>query len=119
MPGDIAGHQVRGELDACELAAEAAGEGAHQQGLAQTRHAFEQHVAAGDQCRQDVVDHAVLANHRFLQFFAYGLGQMAGTLTLLSGMARCVGLDRLTHDFRSLVNSYICFIFHKSVTYLI
>ncbi|MNV84628.1 hypothetical protein D3C71_1785150 [compost metagenome] len=97
MPGDVARHQVRGELDSRELTAETAGEGAHQQGLAQTRYAFEQHVAASDQRGQDVVDHAVLANHCFLQFFAYGLGQMAGTLTLLSGVARYVGLDRLTH----------------------
>ncbi|MNY21874.1 hypothetical protein D3C86_1554510 [compost metagenome] len=119
VPGDVAGHQVRGELDACELTAEATGEGAYQQGLAQPRHAFEQYVAASDQRGQHVVDHAVLANHGFLQFFAYGLGQMAGTLTLLSGMARCVGLDRLIHWFRSLANCYIGFIFHKSVTYLI
>jgi hypothetical protein len=51
VPGDVAGHQVGGELDAGELTAETLGEGTHQQGLAQPRHAFEQHMTAGDQRR--------------------------------------------------------------------
>ncbi len=96
MPGDIAGHQVRGELDTCELAAEAAGEGTHQQCLAQPRNAFEQYMAAGDQRGEHIVDHAVLADHGFLQFSSYRLGQLAGALALLRSVVQCAGLD-LTH----------------------
>ncbi|MNN59660.1 hypothetical protein D3C81_1747920 [compost metagenome] len=88
MTGDVAGHQVRGELDAREFTAEAAGEGANQQGLAQPGHTFKQHMAACNQRGQDVVDHRVLTDQGFLQFLAQRLGQLAGALALLGGMAR-------------------------------
>jgi len=97
VPGDIAGHQVGGELDTCELAAEAAGEGAHQQCLAQPRHAFEQYVTTGNQRGEDVVDHGVLADHGFLQFRSYCLGQLTGALALLRSVALYAGLDLFTH----------------------
>lgn len=78
MTCDIAGHQVRGELDTCEVAVKAAGQGAYQQGLAQAGNAFEQHMAAGDQRSQYVIDHRILANHRLAQFGAQRLGQLGG-----------------------------------------
>ena len=49
-------HQVGGELDALKLQAEGVGQRPHQQGLAQPGHPFEQHVPAGDQGGQRVVD---------------------------------------------------------------
>ncbi|MNP12567.1 hypothetical protein D3C76_1048040 [compost metagenome] len=98
MPGDIAGHQVRGELDTRELAAETAGQRPDQQRLAQARHTFEQYVAAGKQRGQHVVDDRVLSDHGFLQFMAHGLGQLAGALALRSGVVDCIGLGRLTHN---------------------
>ena len=41
--------QVGGELDAREGAAEGLGQRPHQQGLAEPRHALEEHVAAREQ----------------------------------------------------------------------
>ncbi|MNO87601.1 hypothetical protein D3C76_790240 [compost metagenome] len=97
MAGDVTGHQVRSELDACEVACEATCQRAHQKGLAQPRYTFEQHMAAGNQCREYVVNDAVLADHGFLQFATYCLGQLAGTLSLHGGMTGGIGLDRFTH----------------------
>ena len=63
MAGDIAGHQVGRELDAREIAVETTRQGTYQQGFAQPRDTFEQHMAAGDQRGKDIIDHLVLANH--------------------------------------------------------
>jgi hypothetical protein len=38
---------------------------------------------------------------------------------LLGGVGLAARLDLLTQSFWSLTNCYMCFIFHKSVTYLI
>ncbi|MNP18844.1 hypothetical protein D3C76_1113420 [compost metagenome] len=98
MPGDVAGHQVRRELDTREFAAETACQCPDQQRLAQPRHAFEQYMAAGKQGGENIVDDSVLADHGFLQFMAHRLGQLAGTLALPDGVVDCIGLDRLTHN---------------------
>ncbi|MNM70879.1 hypothetical protein D3C81_825240 [compost metagenome] len=82
VPGDVAGHQVGGELDACELAAEAARQGAHQQGLAEAGDALDQHVAAGEQGAEHVVDHRLLADQRLAQLLAHRLEQLRGALQL-------------------------------------
>ena len=47
--GHVGRQQVRRELDALVLAAEHAGEGLRKRGLGDAGHAFEQHVAAGEQ----------------------------------------------------------------------
>lgn len=91
MPGDVAGHQVGGELDARELAVETASQGPHQQGLAQPGNAFEQYVATGDQCREHIVDHTGLTHHRLAQLGADSLGQLTGALALLDGVGLAVG----------------------------
>lgn len=78
MPGYITGHEVRGELDTREVAVKAAGQGPYQQGLAQAGNPFEQHVAAGDQCGQHVINHSILANHGLTQLGAQRLGQLGG-----------------------------------------
>jgi hypothetical protein len=59
--GDIAGHQVGGELDALGDAAEDAGEGADHEGLAEAGHALDEHVAAGEHADEHGVDDLVLA----------------------------------------------------------
>ncbi|KFF32555.1 hypothetical protein G039_0333980 [Pseudomonas aeruginosa VRFPA01] len=82
VTGDVAGHQVGGELDTREAAVEATRQGAHQEGLAEPRDAFHQHVAAGEQRGEHVVDHRTLADQGFLQFVAQGLRQLAGALAL-------------------------------------
>ncbi len=94
MPGDVAGHQVRGELDPREFAAETAGQRTHQQGLAQPGNAFEQDMAASDQRREHIVDHRILANQGSLQLMAHRLDQLAGALTLLLGVDLGVDFDR-------------------------
>jgi hypothetical protein len=38
------------------------GQGLHRQGLGQAGHAFQQHVAAGEQTDEDAVDHGLLAH---------------------------------------------------------
>ena len=48
-------------------------QGAQQRGLAQARHAFEQHVAAGEQADQHAVDDVVLADDDFGDFAADGV----------------------------------------------
>ena len=45
-----------------------AGERAQQRGLAEARHAFEQHVAAGQQTDQNAIDHVLLADDDFADF---------------------------------------------------
>lgn len=106
VAGDVAGHQVGGELDAREAAVEAARQGAYQQGLAEPRHAFHQHVAAGEQRGEHVVDHRALADQGFLQFAAQGLGQLAGALALERRVGRGARLfGRLfARRFRNLAN---------------
>ena len=98
MAGDIAGHQVRGELNARKLAAEATGQRPHQQGLAQPGDAFEEDVTAGNQRRQHVIDHRLLADQRLVQFAAQRLRQLAGALALLGGVTGAAGLDLFTHN---------------------
>ena len=53
---DVGRHQVRRELDARELEVQDVGERVHEAGLADARNALEQHVAAGEQGRDRVVD---------------------------------------------------------------
>ena len=60
--GDVRGHQVGRELNAAELAAQHAAQRAHEQRLAQARHAFDQHVAAGEQGHQRAQHQLVLAD---------------------------------------------------------
>jgi len=45
-PGDVRRHQVRGALDALEAATQGAGQCLAEQGLAQARHALDEHVSA-------------------------------------------------------------------------
>ncbi len=59
---DVAGHQVRGELEPGERAAGDVGQGAHGQGLGDAGHSLEQQVTAGEQPDQHPLDHHVLAD---------------------------------------------------------
>ena len=89
VAGDVAGHQIRGELDARELAAKAARQGTHQQGLAEAGNAFDQHMAAGDQGAEHVINHRRLADQGFLQFTTQCLSQLAGALALRIRVGSC------------------------------
>ena len=59
---DVGGHQVGGELDAGEGAADDLCEGLHRKGLGHPRDALEQHVPLGKQTDQDAFDQLVLAD---------------------------------------------------------
>jgi hypothetical protein len=52
LAGDVGGHQVGGELDSAEPAAEGLAQDPHEQRLAEARHALDQHVAPGKERRQ-------------------------------------------------------------------
>ena len=60
--GDVAGHQVGGELHALEVQLQRRGERAHQQRLGDARHALEQDVAAAQQRDHQAADHGVLTD---------------------------------------------------------
>ena len=50
---DVGRHQVGGELDPVEVERDGVGQGAHQQRLAQARHAFQQRMPADEQAGQE------------------------------------------------------------------
>ena len=58
--GDVAGHQVGGELHPLEFQLQGGGHGPHQQRLRHSRNAFQQHVAATQQRDHQAADHALL-----------------------------------------------------------
>ena len=70
VPVDVGGHEVGRELDAREAAVERARERAHEQRLAEARHAFEQHVPAGQERGQRLLDHVVLADDHLVDLVA-------------------------------------------------
>ncbi len=59
---DVGGHQVGGELDAGERAADHLGEGLHRQRLGDARNTLEQHVPLGEQADEHPFDQLVLAD---------------------------------------------------------
>ena len=64
-PGDVRGHQVRGELDPGELRSQHLGQRADQQGFGDPGHALEQHMVAGEDRDQAVVHRLPLADDDF------------------------------------------------------
>ena len=60
---DVAGHQVRRELHPAELQLQRLPQRAHQQRLAQPRHAFKHAVAPGKQRHQQLLNHLFLTYH--------------------------------------------------------
>jgi hypothetical protein len=65
---DIGGHQVGRELDAGIFQLQRARQGAQQGGLAQARHAFQQHVPGGQQADEHTFHDVVLADNDFGDF---------------------------------------------------
>jgi hypothetical protein len=60
--GDVARHQVGGELDALEDQPEGLGHGAHEQGFGGSRQSRNQAMAAHEQGDHDLLQHLLLAN---------------------------------------------------------
>src|SRR5690606_5441471 len=63
MPRHVARHQVGRELHAREGRGDRAGEGQHEERLADAGHALEQHVAAGEEADEHLLEHLVLPEH--------------------------------------------------------
>src|SRR5438874_1320921 len=70
--GDVGRHQVDGELHAVEGQVERLGERAHDERLADARHALDQHVAAGEERGQDDVDGVLVAHHHPADLVPHG-----------------------------------------------
>ena len=60
VPLAEAASEIGRELDAPEIQRQSPRERFHQLGLAQPRHAFEQHITARDDRREHALDHALL-----------------------------------------------------------
>src|SRR6266516_2791403 len=62
-PNDIGWHQVWRKLDARKFERQRIRQRAYKQRLPQSRHAFEQHVSAREQCQQQFTDDALLTDY--------------------------------------------------------
>ena len=78
-PGDVGGHQVGGELDAAELAAQHAAQRPHEERLAQAGHALDQHVAVGEQGHQRAQHQFVLADEDLADLGGDAVEEFLGT----------------------------------------
>ena len=58
--GDVRGHQVRGELDPAEVQAQCGPQSSNQEGFAQPRNPFQQHMPACKQGGEDTFHHIIL-----------------------------------------------------------
>ena len=85
MADDVGRHEIGRELDAREGAVERARQRAHQQRLAEAGHAFEQHVPAGEQRGQRLLDDVVLAHDRLVDLVAKRADDPARGFELLVG----------------------------------
>jgi hypothetical protein len=74
---DVGGHQVGRELHAREVQAERPGQRAHEQRLAEARHALEQGVRPGEHAGEHPVDDVAVAHDDFADFFAQALHLLA------------------------------------------
>ena len=99
--GDIAGHQVGGELDALGVEFERGGEGPDEEGLGDAGYAFEEHVAAAEQGDDETGDGGVLADHGLgdlgAQRFQGGAGAVrpgGPALSVVGSIMKCVPLFR-------------------------
>ena len=71
---DVAGQQIRGELDALELDAQGDADRFDEQGFGEAGHALQQHVAIGEQRYEQALDNGILADHGLADFLTKFLG---------------------------------------------
>ena len=79
----VGGHQVGCALDALEAEVQHSAEGSRQQGLAQARKSFQQHVSAGNQRRQRAGDHVLLTHDDLADLRLHGIKISKKTVPLL------------------------------------
>jgi len=76
---DIAGEEIRGELDALEIDVDGLGDGVDEGGFAEAGNAFEKDVAAAADGDEDIIDDFLLADDEGgygSADFAEGIGEM-------------------------------------------
>jgi hypothetical protein len=81
-PGDVRGHEIRGELDPFEGEVERLGEAGDQEGFRQAGDTDKQRVAAGEDRNQHLFDDVILSDDDFPEFLADALG---GGLQFIDG----------------------------------
>jgi hypothetical protein len=81
--GDVAGHQVGGELDAVEAQIQRRGHGRDHEGLGQARYPDQEGVPAGQDRRDDAVDRLFLPHDALGHLATEVLDRMAQALELL------------------------------------
>ena len=89
---DVGRHQVGRELDAGEIQVEGFGQGADQERFAQSRHAFQQAMAAGEQARQHAVDDLVMADNDAADLFAdrrIAVDELRARRSMVSAILMC------------------------------
>ena len=90
--GDVGRHQVDGELDAVEAQVQRLPERAHDQRLAGTRHALDEHVPAGEQAMRISSITSALADDRLaparLRMLGEGLAEVVDACACRSGIER-------------------------------
>jgi hypothetical protein len=94
-PGDVAGHEVRRELDSGELEIEGLGDGRDHEGLGQAWDADQQGVPTGDDRGEDPVQDLLLANDpsvHLLHELGAGIGELIEELEVVFLFANCFGV---------------------------
>ena len=105
-PGDVARHQVGGELHPLGVQRQGRREGAHQQRLGHAGHALEQHVAAAEQRDDQPGDGGVLADDGLGDLGPQGAQRLAGVRCIgrrscLRSVRRRLGREGVTHGRRT------------------
>ncbi len=91
-PGDVAGQQVRGELDAADRAVDGPGQRLGQRGLADAGHVLDQQVAFGQHGDQRDPHHLRLADQHLLDV---GGDALNGAVQSVDARRRRVGCERI------------------------
>ena len=83
---EVRRQKIGRELDALETGVNAIGQTLHSSGLGQTRHAFDQDVAIGEEAKQHAVDQIILADDHPVNLFGQALKRFAGGLDALADL---------------------------------
>ena len=100
VPGDVGRHEIGRELDAAESQIQALGEGADEEGLGQTRHAFQQAVSTSEESHQDLINRFFLPNHNLTELVqdqVFSLYQLINCVDIIIIVHLSTGIAYLSH----------------------
>ena len=66
--GHVTRHQIRGKLDSLETQITHLADRAHQHGLSQSRHTFQEYISARQKCQHDLADDVFLSDNSLCNF---------------------------------------------------